>query len=108
MTRRSTRWRKPPPHVLSTPDSVHTIDCYAAQGKGATFNPISSTHCELVLINADWQVMIVPGYAPANWQLQTDAVALGSGWLVLGWRPLDGTLPFGELDRVDPLLADLA
>ena len=108
MSRRTARWRQPPPPILSTRGSARTIECYAAQGKGAYHCPLAFTHRELALINADRQVMIVAGYAPASWSLHTEAVALGSGWLVLGWRMLDGALPYGELDQVDPELADLA
>ena len=108
MTRRSTLWRKPPPHVLSTPESARVVDCYGAQGKGAHNCPFACTHVELVLINVERQVMTASGYSPATWELQTEAVALGSGWLVLGWRMLDGSQPFGNLDHVDPELADLA
>ena len=107
MPRRTARWRQPPSPILSTPESARTIECYAAQGKGAYHCPLAFTHCELALINADRRVMIVAGYAPASWSLHTQAVALESGWLVLGWRMLDGTLPYGELDRVDPDLAAL-
>jgi hypothetical protein len=33
MVRRTTRWRKPPPKVLSLPTSQRTELCYAFEGK---------------------------------------------------------------------------
>jgi hypothetical protein len=107
MVQRSPRWRKPPPHILSTPESVRTVACYAAQGKGEYRAPLATTRFHLVLIDPSREVLIVPGYAPHQWTFHTDAIENGSAWLVLGWRPPDGSLPHGDLDLVDPDLADL-
>ena len=61
-----------------------------------------------MLVDPYRQVMIVPGYSPANSSLDSEVVTLRSGWLALGWRRLEGLLPHGELDHVDAELTDVA
>lgn len=103
-----TRWRKPPPVQLSSETSTVLIPCYAMQGKAECHPPIPGEDFEMVIVNADRAVMIVPGYMPHSWNFATDAVSAGSGWRVLGWRPLAGQpMRLGELERVDPSMCAL-
>lgn len=98
-----TRWRKPPPVQLSSETSTVLIPCYAMQGKAEARPPLAFTHFEMVIVNAGGEIRIVPGYMPTSWRFTTDAVPAGSGWRVLGWRPLPGQpMRLGELERVDP------
>lgn len=98
-----TRWRKPPTVQLSSETSTVLIPCYAMQGKAEAHPPIAGEHFEMVNVNAAREVMIVPAYMANSWRFTTDAVPMGSGWRVLGWRPLPGQeMRLGDLERVDP------
>jgi hypothetical protein len=52
MVRRSTRWRSPPPKVLSLPTSERVIECYAIQGKAHHHWPLGGEVSDLLLVNA--------------------------------------------------------
>jgi hypothetical protein len=47
MVRRTTRWRKPPPKVLSLSTSQRTELCYAFEGKAYHHSPLSGERVEL-------------------------------------------------------------
>jgi hypothetical protein len=53
MARRTTRWRKPPPKVLSLPMSQRTELCYAFEGKAEHHYPLSGERAELLLIDQE-------------------------------------------------------
>ncbi len=108
MVRRSTRWRSPPPKVLSLPTSARVIECYAIQGKGLHHRPLLGEVSELLLVNARQETCGVRNAGGYSGPYEC-ATAPPGEWLVLGWRPRD-RLPrerAGEFDRVDPELADL-
>lgn len=108
MVRRSTRWRSPPPKVLSLPTSARVMECYAIQGKGHHHRPLLGELSELLLVNACRESCWVRNAGGYRGPYECAEVPPGE-WLVLGWRPLD-QLPrerAGEFDRVDPELADL-
>lgn len=108
MVRRSTRWRSPPPKVLSLPTSARVIECYAIQGKAHHHWPLGGEVSDLLLVNARRETCWVRNAGGYGSPYECAGVPPGA-WLVLGWRPCD-RLPrerAGEFDRVDPTLADL-
>ena len=108
MVRRSTRWRSPPPKVLSLPTSACVIECYAIQGKGHHHRPLLGEVSELLLVNARRETCWVRNTGGYGSPYECREAPPGE-WLVLGWRPCDGAPRerAGDFDRVDPELADL-
>lgn len=109
MVRRSTRWRSPPPKVLSLPTSACVIECYAIQGKGHHHRPLLGKVSELLLVNAHRETCRVRNAGGYGGPYECAGAPPGT-WLVLGWRPCD-RMPrerAGAFDSVDPNLADLA
>lgn len=104
-SRRSPRWKAPPPKILATPESQRCIRCYATQGKAYIFHPGYSGRSTLVLINLEREVRYATRSDTADGWYCSDDVALGT-WRVLGWIPCEGRLPHGDLEDVDPDLAD--
>lgn len=105
MVRRSTRWRTPPPKILSTPDSKRVVRCYACQGKAYIFHPLAGEPASIILVNSEREVRIVKSASTflVAWGCEIDV--LGE-WRVLGWIPPGGELRHGELEDVDPDVAD--
>jgi hypothetical protein len=102
MTRRTARWRAPPPKTLSLPTSQHIVECYACKGKAYIFGPLQGEISQLVLINAAGAIAYVRNKLWDPW----DAEDRPEGeWRVLGWRSLS-TPRHGDYDRVDPSMAD--
>ena len=103
MVRRTTRWRAPPPKVLSLPTSKHAELCYAFQGKAHYHGPLSGERVELLLIDQErhtrWVNSPVRSYA-VDYPVDEDC----DGWRVLGVP--SGELRHGDYDIVDPELAD--
>lgn len=104
MARRSPRWRKPPPKVLSTPESKRVELCYALEGKGYHHSPLGSETVELLLIDQERNVRWVTSAAKNSLLYPVEGDC--AGWFVLGWRPIYGPLRHGDHDVVDPELAD--
>jgi hypothetical protein len=104
MVRRTTRWRPPPPKVLSLPTSKHTELCYAFEGKAHHQRPLSGERVELLLINQERHTRWVnsPAHLSSIYPIDEDP----DGCRVLGWRLPSGDLRHGDYDIVDPELAD--
>jgi len=102
---RRTRWRKPPPKVLSLPTSQRTELCYAFEGKAHTWGPLTGERVELLLIDQERHTRWVnsPAKLSPDYLVDEDC----DGWRVLGWRLPSGELRHGDYDVVDPELADL-
>lgn len=79
--------------------------CYACQGKAYIFHPLAGEAASIILVNAEREVRIVNGVGSflVSWACEVDV--LGE-WRVLGWIPPGGELRHGELESVDPDLAD--
>ena len=93
--------------TLSDERSTTLVHCYATQGVGQWHHAPVPSDVMLVLVNEARQVREVEGRQVEHWVVRTDAVGYPSGWLILGWRMADASLPHGPLDAVDPLMADL-
>jgi hypothetical protein len=105
MTRRSPRWRAPPPKVLSLPTSKHVELCYGFEGKAYIHLPVSAFGVEFVLVDEQRRTRWVP--MSDNFRLDDAVDEDCTGWWILGWRFRDGMQRHGEYDAVDPELADL-
>lgn len=105
MTRRKAKWVRPEPKILATADSKRVMWCYATQGKAYTFHPGYAGRCTIVLVNKEREVLCVTRNDKVGGYYPSDEVPLGE-WRVLGWIPCDGKLPHGDLESVDPDLAD--
>jgi len=90
---------------LSTPESKRIFQCYATHGKGYGHDPsISGTDIRILLVNAARAVL----WADARFDgrnYHCEAARLDAQWKRLGWVMVDGSLPLGELDAVNPDLA---
>jgi hypothetical protein len=104
MVRRTRRWRKPPPKVLSLPTSQRTELCYAFEGKAHHQRPLQGERVELLLIDQERCTRWVNSPARSSLRLPVDEDV--DGWRVLGWRLPSGDLRHGDYDVVDPELAD--
>jgi hypothetical protein len=105
MVRRTTRWRKPPPKVLSLPTSQRTQLCYAFEGKAEHHYPLSGERAELLLIDLERHTRWVnspPKFSP-RYPVEEDADGCR---MILGWRLPSGGLRHGDYDVVDPDLAE--
>lgn len=94
--------------ALSDATSAVLIHCYGSQGVGRWHHATVGAEVILTLINDRRQIREVAGRQVGNWEVRAAGVNYPSGWLVLGWRMADASLPHGPLDAVDPLMADLA
>lgn len=99
------RYKKPAPKVLATPESVRVLRCYACQGKAYIHQPIWGETVLLVVMNAGQETRHVQGSSMLGTAWACDVGALGE-WRVLGWIPPEGQLRHGDLEDVDPELAD--
>jgi hypothetical protein len=92
---------------LTTPESKRTFRCYASHGKGYGFASTPKVWGALVRIlgvNAARETRWADGVYIGQHNWSCTALAQG-GWKRLGWIMADDSLPFGELDDVDPELA---
>ena len=105
MSRRTKRWRAPPPKILSLPTSKHTELCYAFEGKAHHHGPLVGECVELLLIDQERRTRWVE--SPAKYSPLYPVDEDVDGWRVLGWRLPSGQLRHGDYDVVDPELADL-
>lgn len=105
MVRRTTRWRKPPPKVLSLPTSQRTELCYAFEGKAHHHGPIRGERVTLLPVDQERRVRWVNSPAEISPIYPVDEDV--EGWRVLGWRLPSGELRYGDYDVVDPDLADV-
>jgi hypothetical protein len=92
---------------LVTAESKRVFHCYASEGKGYGFaaGPRAwPTPVRILLVNAARGVRWEDGLysEPHHWEC--NAVAGQDGWRRLGWTMPDDSLPFGDLDAVDPEL----
>ncbi len=99
------RWKAPPPKLLATAESTVRVRCYASQGKAHYFHPGYSGPSTLVLVNAARDVVYVTRDNQADGWYNSRDVPPGL-WRVLGWIPCADSLPHGDLEEVDPHLAD--
>ena len=93
---------------LATPESKQVFHCYATHGKAyGRAIPNFTAAVRIVVINAArearWQDAMVN--ADGHRGFRCAALNPRGDWKLLGWAMADGSLPFGELDTVDPLLA---
>jgi len=96
------QFRKP----LALPTSERIVHCYAKHGKAFANSPAEHAPIELVLINSRRDVRVVAGHCEHTHALMTDEVPRdGDKWKILGWRMVDGSMPLGEYDVVDPEIA---
>ncbi len=107
MARRSPRWRKPPPKVLSLPTSARVVECYAVEGAAYVHRPLFGEPAIILLIDSAGTVLEVRSRTEYGELWPTEPLPEGD-WRVLGWRLPGDTLRHGPHDRVDPELADLA
>lgn len=105
MVRRKARWKKPEPKLLATLESRRVVRCYALEGKAHIHRPILGETVLVVLVNAARETRQARGTSSIGvaWACEVDV--LGE-WRVLGWLPPSGQLRHGELENVDPELAD--
>jgi hypothetical protein len=106
MVRRTTRWRIPPPKLLSLPTSQRIELCYAFEGKAHYHGPLIGEAAELLLIDRERRTRWVSSPALYSPRYPVD-VDVDEGERVLGWRMPSGDLRHGDYDAVDPDLADL-
>lgn len=104
--RRKAKWKPPKPKVLATPESKRVVRCYATQGKAYTFHPTIAGACRIILVNEVRDVLFVTRDDRTSEPYCSNEVPLGD-WFVLGRLPRNGELPHGELDDVDPELAEI-
>jgi len=91
---------------LALPSSKRIERCYAKHGKAFAHSPRQAVPIELLLINARREVRLVVGHCEHTHALMTDEVPRdGDKWKILGWRMVDGSMPLGDYDAVDPDLA---
>jgi hypothetical protein len=93
---------------LALPTSKHTVRCYATHGKGYAHLPPCHTDIDVLLLAAaDGELRWVLAHYYERHTWLCPEYAGRREWLGLGWRTIDGSLPLGELDTVDPALAQV-
>jgi hypothetical protein len=90
---------------LSIAGSRYVERCYSFHGAAYAHPAPDGAEIELVLINALRQLWIASGTRTAAGGYRTDAVGRDDAWRMLGWRMVDGSMPLGEYDAVDPELS---
>ena len=90
---------------LATPDSTVVYRCYATHGKGYGGCPPFNAVIRILCLSASGEVLWADGFYHPLYRCMCDAMRGKKGWAQLGWVMTDGSLPLGELDAVDPALA---
>jgi hypothetical protein len=93
---------------LSLPTSKIVLHCYASHGKGFLGKPSPNVPIRILAINDKRQTRWEVGWMSDQVQTGLQCPALAhtmTEWKCLGWVYADGSLPLGELDAVDPKLA---
>lgn len=93
---------------LSLPTSKRVEACYSVHGKGFAKEPPVGAALDMLVVDPRSLVTRwVPGMYAGLHTWRCPGLADDSTWLFLGWRVLDGSMPLGEYDRVDPEIAQL-
>jgi hypothetical protein len=95
------QFRKP----LATPESKIVYQCYATHGKGYGGSPPFNTSVHILCLSKTGEVKWTDGFYSSINGFECNAMRGVKGWAMLGWVMSDQSLPLGELDRVDPALA---
>jgi hypothetical protein len=90
---------------LSMLDSKVVYRCYATHGKGYGGCPPFNSPIRILCLSASGEVLWVDGFYHPIDRFTCDAMRGKKGWATLGWVMADGSFPLGELDAVDPALA---
>ena len=90
------------------PESKRVLHCYASHGKGYGFASGPREYgcaVRILAVNSARQTRWEDGVYVESHRWSCPALAGMSEWRRLGWAMPDGSLPFDELDAVDPELA---
>jgi hypothetical protein len=90
---------------LSMPDSRVVFRCYATHGKGYGGCPPFNSIIRILCLSASGEVLWADGFYHPLDRFTCDSMRGVKGWAMLGWVMSEQSLPLGELDRVDPALA---
>jgi hypothetical protein len=93
---------------LALPTSKRVFHCYASHGKGYGFasGPREwPTAVRILAINTARETRWEDGIYEELHRWRCHMLEGQKEWRRLGWVMADGSLPFGELDAVDPELA---
>jgi hypothetical protein len=92
---------------LATPESKRVFHCYASHGKayGAAVPRNWPCPVRMLCVNTARETRWEDGIYEELNRWKCPALAGDGTWKRLGWLPLDDSTPFGELDAVDPELA---
>lgn len=92
---------------LSLPTSKRLVYCYGMHGKASAHQAPYGAPVRLALINDAREIRLEDGHLDgwAGHGYRCAATHVGDGWKTLGWVMSDGSLPLGELDALDPELA---
>jgi hypothetical protein len=91
---------------LATAESKQVFHCYATHGKAyGRAIPNFAADVRIVVINAARQAHWDDATFDPYKRFQCAVLSDPRDWRLLGWAMADGSLPFGELEPVDPLLA---
>ena len=92
---------------LALPTSRRVLHCYASHGKAYGFALPRSYPCavRILAVNGARETRWEDGVYEEPHRWKCPALAGHEEWRRLGWAMPDGSQPFGELDGVDPNLA---
>ena len=90
---------------LSAPDSKVAYHCYGVHGKAYGGSPPFNSRIRILCLSERGELKWADGYYSPIHRFMCDAMRGQSGGSMLGWVMADGSLPLGELDRVDPKIA---
>jgi hypothetical protein len=89
---------------LAGPDQKVIFHCYASHGISYARTPPRDSALILLIVNTQRVARWSPGHFVDHHQFLCDDAQDGT-WKRLGWIMANGSLPLGELERVDPELA---
>lgn len=93
---------------LSRPESKKVYECYGVHGKGYGGSPPFNTHVRVLCMHQQTrEVKWAAGFYCAIDRFTSESMRGKTEWVMLGWVMADGSLPLGELDRVDPEMAQV-
>lgn len=92
---------------LATPESRRVFHCYASHGKAYGRADPRPWPCSvrILCINSARETRWEVGIYEDLHEWRCPALVGDGNWRRLGWLPIDSSLPFGDLDAVDPDLA---